>query len=531
MTNTTADGGAGTASPSFNLINEPFIPCIKSDGERAEFGLLETLTRAHEIRELRDESPLVTIALHRLLLAILHRNFGPAGYEAWKVLWDAGHFDADALATYFGSDNVCDRFDLFDENHPFYQTVELDTEKTDAAARLVRHVAQTFTDSLFNHTVQSNCPQLAYAEAARHLIVEQSLAMSGGAGYVSSHQSYSMLFLATGRTLFETLMLNLVWYDNEHPIPAKDDFPSWELPSFPTNNRPPKGYLESLTWLPRRIRLIPDGDGGVRQIGYVKGPRCEHVATRPDPMLAYRVSKQSGVYPYSFSPERSLWRDSAVLFTASGPDGSAEFFRPEVLNHLMALSAPARRFVASEIELDLKAFGILGKNAAIDFWREESLPLPLAYLSNDALVENLQNALAHTESAGRILFGCTKSLVTNLLAPDGRKPDATRVTTMSRSLAPDRAFWSRLERPFRELLHDLARQPDEGQLLVAKWAWDTVRIQAIRAFDETRQQLDHSARSLRAATVAMAQLRGKLYKEFQSCQEIINDEENAAVAS
>lgn len=518
-------------SVSFNLIHEPFIPCTTNGGERAEFGLLETLTRAHEIRELRDESPLVTIALHRLLLAILHRNFGPAGYDAWKEFWDAGQFDADVLAKYFRSDNVRDRFDLFDEKHPFYQTAELETDKTDAAARLVRHVAQTFTDSLFNHTVQSNCPRLTYAEVARHLIVEQSLAMSGGAGYVSSHPSYSMVFLATGRTLFETLMLNLVWYDDAHPIPAGDDRPSWEQPAFPTNNRPPKGYLESLTWLPRQIRLIPDDDGGVRRIAYVKGPRCEHVAARPDPMLAYRASKQSGVYPYSFSPERSLWRDSAVLFTATGPDDTTEFFRPEVLNHLMALSAPARLFIDPEIELDLKAYGILGKNAAIEFWREESLPLPLAYLSNDALVENLQNALAHTESAGRILFGCTKSLVTNLLAPDGRKPDATRVTTMSNSLAPDRPYWSRLERPFRELLHDLARQPDEGQLLVAKWAWDTVRNQAIRAFDETREQLDHSARSLRASTVAMAQLRGKLYKEFQTCQETINDEENAAVAS
>ena len=56
------------ATPSFNLIDQPFIPCVTREGQHAEFSLLETLTRAHEIRELCDESPLVTIALHRLLL-------------------------------------------------------------------------------------------------------------------------------------------------------------------------------------------------------------------------------------------------------------------------------------------------------------------------------------------------------------------------------------------------------------------------------------------------------------------------------
>ena len=517
------------ATPSFNLIDQPFIPCVTREGQHAEFSLLETLTRAHEIRELCDESPLVTIALHRLLLAILHRNVGPDSYDAWKALWDAGRFDADVLTAYF--DQWRDRFDLFDEQHPFYQTADLTTDKPDAAARLVRHVAQTFTDSLFNHTVQNSYPQLSFAEVARHLVVEQSLAMSGGAGYVSSHPSYSIMFLPSGRSLFETLLLNLVWYDDEHPIPSPDpdDRPTWELDSFPAGNRAPRGYLESLTWQPRRIRLIPEADG-VREVAYVKGPRCEHVALKPDPMLAYRASKQSGVYPYSFSPERSLWRDSAALFTASDGDGSSEFFRPDVLNHLMTLSGPARRFLDPDIELDLKAFGILGKNASIEFWRNESLPLPLAYLSDADRVADLQNALDHAEFAGRALFGCTKTLVTQLLAPDGRKPDATRVTSMAKSLAPDRPFWSRLERPFRRLLHGLVQSSDDGQLLVARWACQTVRPAAIRAFEEATEQLDHSARTLRAVARATAQLRAQLHKEFETYQEIINEEKTHDVA-
>lgn len=57
----------------FNLIDEPWIPCIALDGQSIEYGIRDTLLKAHELREICDDSPLVTVALHRLLLAILYR--------------------------------------------------------------------------------------------------------------------------------------------------------------------------------------------------------------------------------------------------------------------------------------------------------------------------------------------------------------------------------------------------------------------------------------------------------------------------
>ena len=71
---------------SFDLISQPWIPCVRRDGTTAEFGLRDVLVQAHALRELGGESPLVTAALHRLLLAILHRVFGPDGYDAWYAL-------------------------------------------------------------------------------------------------------------------------------------------------------------------------------------------------------------------------------------------------------------------------------------------------------------------------------------------------------------------------------------------------------------------------------------------------------------
>lgn len=60
--------------PEFNLVDQSWIPCLLRDGGKPqELSLRDTLIGAHEIRELCDDSPLVTVSLHRLLLAVLHR--------------------------------------------------------------------------------------------------------------------------------------------------------------------------------------------------------------------------------------------------------------------------------------------------------------------------------------------------------------------------------------------------------------------------------------------------------------------------
>ena len=82
---------------SYNLVDEKWMPCIMPDGKTKDFGLQEVLVRAHEIKELLDPSPLVTVSLHRLLLAILHRNFGPASLPKWQELWNKDKWDEGIL--------------------------------------------------------------------------------------------------------------------------------------------------------------------------------------------------------------------------------------------------------------------------------------------------------------------------------------------------------------------------------------------------------------------------------------------------
>jgi len=102
---------------SFNLIDEKWIPCILPDGNRVELSIQEVFKTAPDIMEIFDPSPLVTVALHRLLLAILHRNFGPSDKYAWQQIWDNRIWDTNQIMAYLSKWH--DRFDLFDKNTPF----------------------------------------------------------------------------------------------------------------------------------------------------------------------------------------------------------------------------------------------------------------------------------------------------------------------------------------------------------------------------------------------------------------------------
>ncbi len=111
----------------FNLIEEPWIPCIDLDGKNMEYGICDALLKARELREICDDSPLVTVAIHRMLLAILYRaSEGPRNLAAWKSLYSCDTFDTKTVGRYL--DRWEDRFDLFVDDKPFYQMARFETK-------------------------------------------------------------------------------------------------------------------------------------------------------------------------------------------------------------------------------------------------------------------------------------------------------------------------------------------------------------------------------------------------------------------
>ena len=74
---------------TFNLVDRPWIPCVTVSGESVDVGLRDLLRTTHDLAEIRSESPLETVSIYRLVLAILHRVFGRAVLRSGLV-WNGG---------------------------------------------------------------------------------------------------------------------------------------------------------------------------------------------------------------------------------------------------------------------------------------------------------------------------------------------------------------------------------------------------------------------------------------------------------
>ena len=311
-------------SVTFNLLDEPWLPCIRMDGSPVNLGLRDALVQAHTLRELHGETPLVTAALHRLMLAALHRIFGPENRKTWRALWEADRWDKVALGDYF--DEWHHRFDLFDSEHPFYQAVD-ERVKPKPVNKLILDAAFGNKATLFDHNTESEGITLSPARAARAVVTAQNFGLAGLSGlpqkFTDSPCARGVLFLVQGETLFETLALNLLRYPDEGVMPSnQDDRPAWEMDDpFTPDRSVPLGYLDYLTWQGRRILLLPEDtrDGvAVRQM--TLAPALRLSSEVQDPMKHYRKDEKRGFLVLRFSEHRALWRDSAALYRLNATD-------------------------------------------------------------------------------------------------------------------------------------------------------------------------------------------------------------------
>lgn len=537
---------------SFDLVAEPWIPCVDLGGRGLELGLRDTLLQAHELAVVADSSPLATAALHRLLLAIVHRvHDGPADETAWEALWEAGRgrFDAAPIGGYLDHWREKGRFDLFHPVRPFYQAAGLGTEYARPIAKLAHE--QASAETLFDHRKDAGRHPFTSAQAARALVAHQAFALGG---FVSFEKGLdpkvfksadgaplvkAAVALVRGGTLFRTLLLNLHKYNRAEDVPfhfrqGATDRPAWEDDDQPfVGDRAPDGYLDLLTWQSRRIRLLPeraaDGRTVVPAVVVMKGSQFpDDVILRGiETMVAFGNNPRArpGEDPFpllGFREERALWRDSEALLRRFGDHRPHP---PRTLEWLATLVDDGVLERGQTLNLDL--LGLASDQGRIDFWRHERLPLPLAYLDDQALVEQLHRGLQRAEAVGRLLRASSvphpttgrdvsspiRVLAEGLAAGGGRRPDPALIRQIATALAPGRRYWPRLEAPFADFLTGLADPTDTvtvdgdpvpGVRALAKWTAE-VGGAARAAFDETVRDLVGSNRCHEA--VAQSELR------------------------
>lgn len=503
----------------FNLIEEPWIPCLTADNKMLEFNLFDVLTKAHEIKEIVDNSPLVVVSLHRLLLAILHRNFGPKNFEEWKDLWRKGSWDEEKLKTYF--DKWKERFNLFDDERPFYQYPKVAKKGGEEAdieplELLMQEKAAGANATLFDHSFEANPKSYVPSIAARYLIARQAFSIGFGRSYPFYLSDSSIIrgitVLALGNNLFETLTLNLIVYYRNKPIQIQEDDegnsldkPVWERLELvqagekDSQGTSPLGYLDYLTWQSRRIKLIPDSD--LQSIPFCQLQQNFKFANAEifDPFKSYQIDQKDGWSALSLVPDKALWRDSHTLFQQSKSTSK----QAEVFNHLAKIG---RDIDGGEIEGNktyaFSVFGMAtekGKAASVIIWTQERLPLPLDYLNDSNLLEQLNTAIQFSEEIAREVLKSSLNKLAWELQPDiAGKERGEKARKMADGFTAMPIFWSSLEVKFKKLLVEL---PSEKEKALSEW-FSFVNEMAKYAFDKTANSLSGSAAEQKAIVKA-----------------------------
>jgi CRISPR system Cascade subunit CasA len=372
---------------TFNLISEKWIPVILVDGTTDEVSIIDAFANAVDIKEIVGDIPQQELPILRLLLSILYRAY-PVGsaresdlLALWLDIWSKRMFDMEAIGDYL--DAFEERFNLIDARYPFYQVAGLKyaKKKCDSVSELVADVPKP-DKCLFSMRERNQPDSLSFAEAARWVVFQQSYSIAGirtppygntcaripapkgrvGTGLLGAMGS---IFLE-GKTLFETLLLNWVLFDErskDHLMFGNDsDIPSWEKDSQSFEPRlaasdEPAGPVGEFTWQSRRIRLVTDED-----TTHVTGVFCcygdagtvvdkQNVETMTAWYSSKPQQKKLGtpyvpLMPLMHDPSRAIWRGLAPLLSWSGGDD----VRPTVVRWL-------ERFEAESV-LDCSEVGI-----------------------------------------------------------------------------------------------------------------------------------------------------------------------------
>lgn len=321
-------------SPEFNLVDQPWLLVTDLNGDVAELSIVDTVRRAHELAGLVGDVSTQVFALTRLLLAVVHGALrGPVTVDDWEQLWRADRLPSDQVDAYLAAHR--ERFALFDPSAPFMQVAGLGTAKGEVSD-LSKLIADVPNGHRFFTTRMGGDLSLSYAEAARWLVHCQAYDPSGiksgavGDDRVKSGKGYPIGvgwcgllggMLPEGRTLRETLLLNLIPAAFGGGRDPERDVPVWERPPLGSAEQPaqeltPSGPVTLFTWQGRRIRLhhrrgrvigvlICNGDRLTPQNMHVTET---HTAWRRSEPQEKKLKAGTVYMPLEHKVERVIWR-------------------------------------------------------------------------------------------------------------------------------------------------------------------------------------------------------------------------------
>ena len=509
----------------FDLITEPWISVVTAEGRDAETGLREALAQAHRFAALRDPLPTVEFGLYRLLTALVLDIFQPRNTEALANLLDAGQFDGATLDAYFS--RWAARFDLFDAQHPFLQIADMGDSPAKPLAGLL-HPMPSGTNAAHFHHAHEEKFGVSPAAAARLLATIAPFMTAGGTGLSPSINGAPPWYaLVTGRTLFETLCMNLCVLD----LPLTKDQtgpPAWrdDRPLSPDRCRG-ASLAESLTWRPRRLRLVP-GEGGacsltqrqsavlIRTMQFGPGASCDFLWR--DPHVPYKVDDKG---PKVMRPQegKEAWRETGPLALLRAGEHGREgakflFQRPLIVEQFAQMSR--ERLLPDSASLQLSLFGLrTDLKMKVYEWQRETLSVPkplvlegMFHLEADGEMEKAEKMAYALRSAIKLTYPRDGA---------GNKSAFAALTGSA-----ERGFWQALRPCYEEFLDRLAgtAATDEAGIQAVRRQWQTkLKEVGQAALDDAIGTLDTDAEALARWVKATEFYRFRVQDIFATLEE------------
>ena len=414
-----------TAAPgTFNLIDEPWIPCRTLEGAR-NLSIREIFDSSGKALAIVGDSPTQDYAVLRVLLAIFWRAHHHELAEELtnrrslaQFEWDEWWTETRAQLNSTGADDtvldylatVHNRFDLLDAENPFMQVADLHTSSNtqQEVARIIPDAEQDY----FTMRTAAGRQSLSYHEAARWLIHTHAFDYSGiksgavgdervksGRGYPIGQGCAGMTggTYVIGSNLLETLILNT---PESAVIDTGKDKPVWERKQDTAAQRSkapqPQGPADLATWQSRRVRLFVDADNAlVTRVLVSNGDQIPDAGKNVlnDPMTPYRYSPNQSkkgldaYYARPYDTQRTMWRSLDPLIVVDGDPGfkgkDLAPIRPANLDNLARISKVTGNSETLDVAIVSMEYGAQSSSVATIV--SANIGLPLHLLRDDSL--------------------------------------------------------------------------------------------------------------------------------------------------
>lgn len=490
---------------SYNLLTEAWIPVCDNSGNIQFKGILDTLRDAHKSARISDPSPPVQFGIYRLLIAFVLDVYTPQIPDDLEDMLKQGKFNPVKLEEY--ANTWKDRFDLFDQEHPFMQSTADPTveKKVEPIARLMQHLPSG-TNVMHFHHGYSYDHAFSYEQCARGLVTIPPFMTSGGAGLSPSiNGNPPWYILIMGDSLFKTIIYNICTIP-PLVIPMGSEPVAWRSEKKVEPKKEVKIFsmAEGLTWRPRRIRLLPGGTGrctytGKENVPIVKemyyGPGLRASGEWVDPQVPYKITDKGR---FSIKPEenKDLWRDTGpIMLLMKQSYGNYEkiiFERPAVISQFKQLIDDG--FIPDDSELVVEAYGIrTDGNMKFFEWRIEILSLPYNLLNKKNTGIHIQRAMDYADLVSYYL----KLAIKKAYPRDGKSNENALNSLIKRSQI---TYWTSLESLFKEQFLKNLSDTDSEDLngmgnLMEEWK-KTLKDQGMRALEEALGPLDSDSKEL-----------------------------------